>query len=221
MERRSREGRGKSDGWISSTLRDQVILISETAGVPILQKIIIDLGVHFYGCKIPSHLLSSLLAGGEATTYKANPEIHTTWICPALTVGLLPLPQLVTVSSWPLETRLIGARSLRVIHLKTLLSILTHMEKDPLPDGIHRDGKMRDLLRRFAETVPGAIKAREDLNYTRIREATYEELVCIEPDDIYERAEASLRLESFPEPIRLWGNQARKGGGDIGIGEEK
>jgi hypothetical protein len=198
-----------------------VIEVVDRVGVPLLSRVIIELGKTLYGYSIPAFRLIGLLELGESTAYRTNSAKYSVWLCPALTNrGFLPMQQLATVSSWPLETRIIGSRSLRVIHLKTLLFLLGLAGNPGGPSGMGISEGLTQLLRRYAESVPGAMTHGGDLDSMRIRVACLEELVHIETSDLEERTEAASRLKALEEEIRFWGRLPMKWTG-IGTGGDK
>jgi hypothetical protein len=142
----------------------------------------------------------------EERAFMKDPLARPAWVAPAINVmGLNAIPRLVTSSAWEPERRLVGSRSLRVNHLRTVLALLRageHAEQSSDDQGGQR---IAALLGRCAETVRGALVFGEALDHTRIREATEAELARIEPADLAERRAAARRLKSLPDAQRIWG----------------
>jgi hypothetical protein len=197
---------GKKDQNRVFYLRDQVIRIVHLVGVPVLHGIIPRLGAALFSCMIPSARLSTLLVGDEIRAYSGNREKHAVWICPSLTtIGFLPLNPLVSLSSWPLENRIIGTRTLRANHLKTVLALVRLLEStDPL-GGSDRINTLTGLLRLYSESVPGVKNCGAELELDIIRGATEDELSLIEKEDEKERVAAARKLAEFPQINQLWG----------------
>jgi len=192
-------------------MRDQVIRIAMAIGVPVHPKLVVDSSGPLLGCKISAPQLSALLTHGEAAAYASNSLQHSLWICPSLTtMTFLPLPQLITVSAWPLEQRLVGARTLRVIHLKTLLAFVSMVRGCRFSDDTPEGNFLSTFLRRYAETVTGASEPGKGNDLSQIRSAADEELQCIEPDDIQERVKAAEKLKVLSEEVRYWGQALRR-----------
>src|SRR5688572_1418902 len=64
------------------------------------------------------------LVRDEASAFGKEPGHRSEWVVPALAVGGLTATAVLTRSDWEPERRLIGSRTLRVNHLRTLLFLL-------------------------------------------------------------------------------------------------
>jgi hypothetical protein len=186
------------------TLREQALDIIDEIGVPAAPALIEELAWIVTGSKIASSRFASLRRDEERAArrdFTARPA----WIAPALSAAhLTPLPRLLTSSAWPVEHRLVGARSARVNHLVATLAFadrLDRMVAAEAPQAID----MERLVARFARGVPGAIAPGARLDTQRLREVVRTELNSIEHLDRAERGEAAARLRRYGLHQQTWG----------------
>jgi hypothetical protein len=189
----------------SRPFREEVLDTIDEIGVPSGPRAICEFA--FACCNrslLPERFAS--LRRDEERAFMKDPLVRPAWVAPAINImGLNAIPRLVTSSAWEPERRLVGSRSLRVNHLRTVLALLRageHAEQAGDDRGVQR---IAALLSRYAETVRGALIFGEALDQTRVREATEAELARIEPTDLAERRAAARRLKSLPDAQRIWG----------------
>lgn len=133
--------------------REQVHQVLTLLAVPAAPKLISTVHEAFFtGGLAPSRLTS--LRRDEERSYRGAPGARPYYLCPALTSDLLsPARGLLTVSTWPLEQRIVGPLSARVHFLTSALNIADAAERldaDTLPL------PARQLLARYAQNIPGA-----------------------------------------------------------------
>jgi hypothetical protein len=121
---------------------------------------------------------------------------------------LQPVRGPLTLSSWPLERRVLAATSPRVDHLRLtgrLAELAARLDGDV-------GARMRDLAARYARTVPGALLGPEDADPSRIRAAVQAELGEIADADEQERRQAADRARRrLDDTMLLWGWDDRPG----------
>jgi hypothetical protein len=200
-------------------MREQVLDILDELTVPSSPRVISEVAVARYGRPLPPARFASLRRD-EERAWRKDPLSRPAWVVPALsTQGLTSLPRIVGSSAWPAERRLIGARTLRTNHLRTLLALLSMRERSRQAGSTGAITRLDSMILGFAQTVPGAVEVGKSTDYDRVIQATKDELAFIEEMDFEERRTAARRLENLPELHRLWGNLAviegqRASGGD-------
>lgn len=198
------------------TMRELALDVTDEVGVPLSPATISEFSQLMTGLALPVSRFASLRRDEERA---ARRDIYArpAWVAPALSANrLTALPRLLTSSAWELERRLIGARSLRVIHLRTTLAFLQRFErfKDA---GAPQTQAVESLMLRYARGVPGAVASGQEPDPGTIRGAVSAELEVIEPPDLAERREAAGRLKRYGEQQQLWGLPAIiDGGGEQG-----
>jgi hypothetical protein len=197
------------------TIREQALDIMDEIGVPVSPATISEFSMATTGVDIAPSRFASLRRDEERASQR-DIGARPAWIAPALsTERLSQIPRLVTNSSWPLERRLVGARSLRVNHLLTTLAFLERFVRLLATDA-QRAKALESLLLRYARGVPGAIVSGEAPEPAKIRTVLRGELEAIEPDDVAERRQAAERLGRFNDRQRLWGlPPSIEGGGSV------
>jgi hypothetical protein len=189
-------------------MREQVLDILDELAVPASPRVISELAVARYGRPLPASRFGSLRRD-EERAYRNNPVSRPAWVVPALTAqGLTSIPRIVASSAWPAEQRLIGARTLRGNHLRTILALLSIHERAQPTGTAQSTAHLESIIFSFAQTVPGAVEPGKRLEHLRIAEAARAELAHIEKTDLEERQAAAQRLERLPEIHRLWGQPA-------------
>ena len=111
----------------------------------------------------------------------------------------------LTLSSWELEQRLLGASSPRVDHLRLTVRLAELAER---LDG--EPGRaLTAMAARYAQTVPGAIDPGHDAEPQRLADAARRELGILDPQDAEERGSAAERArEQLSEAELMWGRDA-------------
>jgi hypothetical protein len=184
-------------------IREQVLDILDELGVPSSPRTVSEFAMASMDLEIPVNRFSSLRRD-EERAYKKDHLVRPAWVVPALNlIGFTAIPRIVASSVWAPERRLIGPRSLRINHLKTLLALVNRIEMLK-----HNGGEPEPLLAmitRYARNVPGATVWEQQADLSRIRASTERELAAIEPDDVSERTEAAAKLREYPGDRQLWG----------------
>jgi hypothetical protein len=201
-------GRGATDG---RPLRELALDVVDAVGVPIAPRVVADYGHARFGVRIPADRLASLRRD-ERNTFNLDPASRPAFLAPALLADTLTaVPRLVTSSAWPLERRIIGPRSLRVNHLRTLLAVCDATELLAGRDERGHEGLVRMGIG-LARTVPGAL-VDTGLDPGRARAAVQAELAVIEEADAADRQQAAARAERRSPVHRVWGGPAVLPGG--------
>jgi hypothetical protein len=186
------------------TMREVVLDILDEIGVPLAPSTISEFSQATTGVEVQASRFASLRRDEERA---ADRDINSrpAWVTPALgTTRLNAFPRLLTSSAWELERRLIGARSLRVIHLYTTLAFAKRFER---LNAAHapQTSAVESLLLRYARGIPGALVTGESTDIARIRKVITAELKAIEDDDLLERRQAAARLARYADQQKLWG----------------
>lgn len=186
------------------SLREQALDIIDEIGAPAAPALIGELAKILLDTEIASSRFASLRRDEERAArrdFTARPA----WIAPALSAShLTPLPRLLTSSAWPVERRLIGARSMRVNHLIATLAFADRLDR-MIAAGASQAGDMERLVARFARGIPGAIASGERLDTDRLREVARTELAAIEEVDRAELTKAAARLRRYGPHQQAWG----------------
>jgi hypothetical protein len=165
--------------------REQVHQALTLLGVPSAPRLIAAVHAAFFtGQLAPSRLTS--LRRDEERSYRSAPNARPYYLCPALTAELLsPARALLCISTWPMEQRIVGPLSPRVDFLTAAIRVA---ETAGGLAGAGRPGSRsgaKQLLRRFAMNIPGA------LDGPRGKDAT--------PGDVAAAAKAELDIHAGPD----------------------
>lgn len=188
-------------------LREIVLDVLDAIGAPSTPKLIAEFGAGRFATFIPADRLASMRRD-ERKAFAGGPTTRPAFVAPALLAETLTAePRLLTSSAWPLERRIIGSRSLRVNHLRTLLAIC-----DAIDAVANRHDRARERLRwmggLLAGTVPGALDRQAGFDPHLAREAALAELSLVEPLDAKERAAAAERASGWALVHLVWGAPA-------------
>ena len=135
-------------------VREQVHRALTLLGVPAAPKLICAVHEAFFGGTMHTTRLTSLRRD-EERSYRSARGARPYYLCPALTHDhLAPARALLTVSTWPLEDRIVGPLSLRVHFLTAAINIAEAVSAGTAGPGRTPSGR---LLRQFAVNIPGAI----------------------------------------------------------------
>jgi hypothetical protein len=197
--------------------REQVHQVLTLLGVPAAPKLIGAVHRAFFSGDLPASRLASLRRD-EERSFRSAPNIRPYYLCPALTADLLaPARALLTVSSWPLERRVIGAHSPRVDFLTAAVriaaAVTSHRElREPWAPGPMAEAER--LLQSFAVSISGALPppdlggAEQILNPNHVARAAEAELAVHTGTDEAERAAAADRArQQLSEADRLFGTR--------------
>lgn len=144
-------------------MREQVHQALTLLGVPAAPKLIREVHNAFFAEQLAPAQLTSLRQR-EERSYRSVPKARPYYLCPALTADRLsPARALLTISTWPLQQRVVGPLSTRVdflcaaIRVADIVDALAPLDERP-QDGVSASASER-LLWRFAVNVPGALAA--------------------------------------------------------------
>jgi hypothetical protein len=151
-------GRGQSVATSMLPVREQVHQALTLLGVPAAPKLIGAVHEAFFTGTLPASRLTSLRRD-EERSYRSAPGARPYYLCPALTYDhLAPARALLTVSTWPMEERVVGPLSPRVHFLAAAISIAGAVTTLPAVAETGIQGAER-LLQQFAVNIPGATTA--------------------------------------------------------------
>lgn len=186
-------------------IREVVLDILDELGVPVSPGTLSECGAVWSGMSIPAGRFASIRRD-EHNAYRRDPLSRPVWLVPALNAfGFRAIPRLIASSVWEPERRLIGPRTLRVNHLKTVLALLRRLAALSQAGASENSERLSELLQRYARSVPGAVTNGGDLNPEQIRQAADAELVAIESLDFADRKSAAVELLKLRAYAQLWG----------------
>lgn len=187
-------------------IREVVLDITDELGVAVSPRIVSDYAAATIGMNIPATRFGSLRRD-EERAYRRDPHARPAWVVPAISVaGLTAIPRLIASSAWEPERRLIGARTLRINHLKLLLALIN--KSVDADDRVKRT--VAAMIGRFATWLPAGTKL--DLEDVAAKVKT--ELKSIEPQDNEQRRTAARELRRLADVFQLWGRPGMLEGGD-------
>ncbi|UWP81120.1 hypothetical protein [Dactylosporangium fulvum] len=186
------------------SIREQVHHALTLLGVPAAPKLIIAVHDAFFPGELVAARLTSLRRD-EERSFKIAPFARPYYLCPALTADLLsPARGLLALSTWPLETRVVGPLSARVDFLTGAIRVAQRVAQ--LPEDAH---DARRLLWRFAASIPGA--AGGVVDPVIVAEQARAELdVHLEADAADRAAAASRAQERLDGAEALFGARLQK-----------
>lgn len=185
-------------------LRELALDALDDLGVPAAPALIADLTAALTGDR-PSPSRFASLRRDEENAARRNIAARPAWVAPAINAQqLTAIPRLLTNSSWEMERRIVGARSIRTDNLRIAISLsgrLAHLREA----GAQEAKQVERLLFPFARSVPGAVKHGQEIDTQRTIDAARVELAPIEAADLEERREAAAKLAGAGPQVRLWG----------------
>ncbi|MEU9840219.1 hypothetical protein AB0C69_13470 [Actinomadura sp. NPDC048032] len=186
-------------------VREQVHQALTLLGAPAAPKLIGSVYAAFFPGEIPGSSLTSLRRD-EERSFRTAPYARPYYLCAALTADLLaPARGLLTVSTWPLEQRVVGPLSPRTDFLTCALRLAEHAGRgSPSPD-------VQRLLWRFASNIPGAATGTVGtVDPAVLAEAARAELDVHRASDRRRRESAAARArERLDDAERLFGTRLR------------
>ncbi|WP_067891777.1 hypothetical protein [Actinomadura chibensis] len=186
-------------------VREQVHQALTLLGAPAAPKLIGTVYAAFFPGEIPGHRLASLRRD-EERSFRTAPYARPYYLCAALTADMLaPARGLLTVSTWPLERRIVGPLSPRADFLTAAIRLAEHAGRGtPSPDA-------RRLLWRFASTIPGAATGTVGtVDPAALAAAARAELDVHRDRDLRRRASAARRArDRLDDAERLFGSRLR------------
>jgi hypothetical protein len=185
-------------------LRELALDALDDLGVPAAPALVADLTAALTGTR-PSPSRFASLRRDEENSARRNIAARPAWVVPAISAQqLTAIPRLLSSSSWELERRIIGARSIRTNNLRIAISLsnrLAHLREA----GASEAKQVERLLFSFARSVPGAVEYGQPIDPARTIDAAQVELALIEAPDLEERREAAVKLAASSSQVRLWG----------------
>ncbi|TCN17655.1 hypothetical protein EV184_13732 [Sinorhizobium americanum] len=188
----------------SKPLRELALDALDDLGVPAAPALVADLTAALTGDR-PSPSRFASLRRDEENAARRNLAARPAWIVPAISASeLTAIPRLLTSSSWSLERRIIGSRSMRTDNLRVAIS-LAHRLAQLREIGAAEATRVERLLFPFARSIPGANDTGQPIDPKRVIEAAQAELTILEEADLAERQSAAARLSSSSTFLKLWG----------------
>lgn len=186
-------------------IREQVHQALTMLGVPAAPRLIIAVHQAFFAGALVSARLTSLRRD-EERSFRAAPYARPYYLCAALTADLLaPARGLLAVSTWPMDSRVIGPLSPRVDYLKAAIRVAEGVMRVASPG----TGAVR-LLRRFAVNIPGAAVGGGAVEPGIVAQAARAELAVHADNDHEHRAAAARRARSqLDDAGQLFGSRMR------------
>ncbi|WP_433478820.1 hypothetical protein ACQPZP_18315 [Spirillospora sp. CA-142024] len=186
-------------------VREQVHQALTLLGAPAAPKLIGSVYAAFFPGEIPGSRLTSLRRD-EERSFRTAPYARPYYLCAALTADLLaPARGLLTVSTWPLEQRIVGPLSPRTDFLTSAARLAEHAGRGrPSPD-------VQRLLWRFASNIPGAVTGTVGtVDPAVLAEAARAELdVHRDPDRRRRESAATRARDRLDDAERLFGSRLR------------
>ncbi|QFG26323.1 hypothetical protein [Actinomadura sp. WMMB 499] len=196
-------GRGSRRGLLP--VREQVHQALTLLGVPSAPKLVGSVYAAFFPGEIAAGRLTSLRRD-EERSFRTAPYARPYYLCAALTADLLaPARGLLTVSTWPLERRIVGPLSPRTDFLTSAIRLAEHAGRgEPNPEA-------QRLLWRFASNIPGAVDGTVGtVDPAVLAEAARGELEVHREADRRRRESAAGRaLDRLDDAERLFGSRLR------------
>lgn len=192
---------------MTAPLRDQVITVLRLLGRPSSIRLVADVARARFGEAIPTARIASLRRD-EERSWQRSPGARPAYIVPALSTDrFAPVRGLLTLSSWELESRIVGPASPRVDMLLVLARLADDLSREREASWATA---LESVVWRLAATVPEAIGAGEHLDPIAVLRAAHAELALLEPDDLGERRSAAERARvHLDDQAMLFGSRMR------------
>ena len=182
--------------------------------VPAAPRLIAVVHEAFFAGTFPTIRLTSMKRD-EERSFRTAPFARPYYVCAALTADLLaPARGLLTISTWPMERRVIGSLSPRVDFLTGAIRVAEAIERLPAPVPA-----ARRLLWRFAASIPGAAESAASMDPHDVTLAALAELTVHQAADQATRHAAARRArDQLDDAQQLFGTriqlaaQARQSG---------
>lgn len=178
-------------------LRDQVIQVLQLLGRPAALGLVNDVASARWGEPIPTRRMASLRRDEQAS-YDTRPGARPVYIAAALSADrFAAIRGVLTLSSWPLEVRIVGPASPRVDLLHNLRRLADEVDVGSPSDEVWVPALERVVVR-LARTVPTALPGGSSVSVDtdRVRQACDVELAALEAADLDARAQAADRARS-------------------------
>lgn len=189
------------------SLRDQVIQALQLLGRPAALGLVNDVASARWGEPVPTRRMASLRRD-EQTSYNSRPGARPVYVSAALSADrFAPIRGVLTLSSWPLEVRIVGPSSPRVDVLHNLRRLAEEVDVGSSSDQVWVPALERVVMR-LARTVPTALREGGSVSVEtdQVRQACDAELAVLEATDDDVRARAADRaLSQLGEDQQLFG----------------
>ncbi|WP_327092884.1 hypothetical protein OIE66_20245 [Nonomuraea sp. NBC_01738] len=183
-------------------MRERVHQALDVLGAPAQPRLLVAVSQAFFQGGLRSTQLTSLRRD-EERSFRSSPYGRPYYLCAALTDRLSPARGLLTLSSWPLERRVVGPISPRADFLTCAIAVATRVSRTaaPSPESLR-------LLARMGRNIPGGelVELGRSVDPGRVAELAHEELAVHAERDERERAALAARArERLDEAARLFG----------------
>lgn len=188
------------------TVREQVHQGLRLLGAPAQPRLIVAVSDAFFGGTIRSGQLTSLRRD-EERSFRSSPYGRPYYLCAALTDRLSPARGLLTLSTWPLERRVVGPLSPRVDFLTCAIAVAREHAARERDGRGPLDERASRLLLRMARNIPGATDGTlGPPDPERVTRAAQAELRVHVDRDTRDRAELAERAAAqLGDAARLFG----------------
>jgi len=142
----------------------------------------------------------------ERKAWERSQGTHPVYLAPALETRFFrPVRGPMTLSTWPMEKRLIGSSSARIDHLRLAIRIAEMADKLSGTVAAEALGK---LVWRYAGSIPGAAQPGKSVEPAIIAAAARTELELVASQDDKDRAAGAQRaLAQLSDEQQLWGHE--------------
>lgn len=185
-------------------MRELALDALDDLGVPAPPALIADLIAALTGDR-PSPSRFASLKRDEENAARRNIAARPAWIVPAISAAqLTAIPRLLTSSTWDLERRIVGSRSMRTDNLRVAISLAKRLGQ--LREvGAAEALNVERLLFPFARSIPGANDTGQPIDPKRVIDAAQVELGVLDEADLAERRDAVARLGNSSIAFKFWG----------------
>lgn len=188
----------------------RALVLLQTPAAP---KLIVDVHDALFPGDLTASKLSSLRRD-EERSYRSAPGARPYYLCPALEHDrLVPARALLTISTWPIEQRIIGPLSPRVNFLTGAIRLAEAIRSIRATGSEPTSAAMR-LLWRFATNIPGAMPPEASLvvrDVGQVIDAARDELQVHSDADRATRTTSARRArKQLTEDQRLFGAPTRQ-----------
>ena len=205
VARRSLRPRVSADAGARISARVQAINALSEMGVPAPAREIATYHAARFGQDLDARALASIRRD-ERKAWDRSHGTHPVYLAPALETRFFrPVRGPLTLSTWPMERRLVGASSARVDHLRLAVRIADMAGK--LAETAASEELVK-LARRYALSIPGGTEPGKPPDPAAIVAAARAELDLVEGQDEEERAAGARRaLSQLSDTQQLWGEE--------------
>lgn len=192
----------RKNGPGTATVRERVHQALAVLGAPAQPRLIVAVSEAFFGGGLRSPQLTSIRRD-EERSFRSSPYGRPYYLCAALSDRLSPARGLLTLSTWPLDRRVVGPLSPRVDFLTCALAVAGQVSRvaEPSPEALR-------LLARLGRNIPGGelVELGQDVDPARVAEMATAELAVHTKRDTRDRAELAQRARTqLDDPARLFG----------------